>query len=99
MDNRKAKCLMCSSEHPEGEMRPVAMALRPAAHFIFSCKRYADAGMYLPTLKFFIGPILAGLEVKGSMPLCHVCRRETILWSIMLYVLVAGTVVMLIARR
>jgi hypothetical protein len=99
MDDQKTKCLMCRREHHEGEMMRVPTVFRPAAHFVFSCKRYANAGMYLPTLKVFIGPILAGLEVKGSMPVCRVCRRETILWSVMLYVLIAGTVLMLITMR
>jgi multidrug efflux pump subunit AcrB len=39
------------------------------------------------------------LEVKASTPVCRACRRETILWSIMLYIMVAGAVLMIVTMK
>jgi hypothetical protein len=93
MEDMRAKCLMCDQQFPPEEMRAVPCAFAPGARFVFGCKQYVRKGMYLPTLKFLIGPILAGLEVRGGTPVCPACRRVTILWSVAVYLLVVAGVV------
>ena len=96
MENEQTKCLMCDQMHVVSGMRSVPKGFVPAAHFLFSCKQYVRQGMYLSSWKFFIGPVLADLEVRGGTPVCPACRRVTILSAIALYLLVVGGVVVVI---
>lgn len=74
-------------------MKSVPAVFVPGAHFLYGCARYAEKGMYFGSWKFFIGPILADLEVRGTAHVCPPCRRIGILSAIALYLLVVGGVV------
>ena len=89
---KNTKCPLCDILVDAETMLSVPKALTPAAHILFACKQYVRRNMYLFSLKFFIGPILAIAEVKGSSPVCRTCHRVTILSSVALYILIAGCV-------
>ena len=71
-------------------MKPVPRLFVLGAHFLYSCARYAEKGMYFGSWKFFIGPILVDFEVRGTAPVCPTCRRISILSSVAIYLLFIG---------
>jgi len=99
MNENQKKCELCRKNIPQQEMKPVPKVFVPAAHFLYGCARYAEAGMYFGSWKFFIGPVLANFEVRGTAPVCSACRRIAILSCIAIYLLViAGITVAFIGE-
>ena len=90
MNENEKKCELCRKNFPQEQMKPVPKLFVPGAYFLYGCARYAEKGMYMGSWKFFVGPILADFEVRGTAPVCPICRRISILSSVAIYLLLIG---------
>ena len=93
MNQEENKCPFCHNTCNKENMKAVPSFFIPGAHFIYGCARYGEKGAYFGSWKFFIGPVLADFEVRGTSPICHKCRRVVVLYSIALYLLIAGSII------
>jgi hypothetical protein len=79
------ECSLCHDNSSSNMMNSVSKFFIPGAHILYALAHYNYKNRYLPSLKFFIGPVLAMFEVKGNYPVCPRCWRLTILSSIAIY--------------